>query len=126
MYSSHTYRCSCGCGRIRCIRLVKSHRSIRWRQHHVDAEKTSPLAAVRSSHGFFGWAIHHVPVQDQFWLILAQVPFAYLLDMGLSWLRYGNYRFGFGPLPIIGSINLFLWMTDSWFSIQYVMVALAF
>ena len=65
-------------------------------------------------------------MREQFWLILAQVPFAYLIDMGLSWLRYGNYRFGFGPLPIIGSINLFLWMTDSWFSMQYAMVALAF
>ena len=58
------------------------------------------------------WAVHYPPVQEQLWLIAAQIPFAYLLDMAAAWRKHDEYRFGFGPLPIIGSINLFLWMTE--------------
>ena len=72
------------------------------------------------------WATYHPPLRDQFWLILAQIPFAYFLDIAFAWIRYGTYRMGFAPLPIVGSINLFLWMTDDWFAIQFLMVALAY
>ena len=33
---------------------------------------------------------------------------------------------GFGPFPIIFSINLFLWFKDDWFYLQFAMVALGF
>jgi len=57
-------------------------------------------------------------------LILAQVLFLYVLDAVLSWTRGWNWRFGFGPLPIIFSTNLLLWFKDDWFFLQFLMVAL--
>jgi hypothetical protein len=46
--------------------------------------------------------------------------------MLLSWWRRGVITIGFGPFPIIGSINLFLWFKPEWFSLQLAMVAVAF
>ena len=73
---------------------------------------------------YWGW--HHAAVYEQLWLVGAQIAFAYLLDIGYAWRRYGRYRLGFAPLPIVGSINLFLWMRDEWFVVQFAMVALAY
>ena len=87
----------------------------------------------RAAHGFQAlahlcvyvyWATHHHPTQEQLWLIAAQVPFAYLIDMAAAWRKHDEYRLGFGPLPIVGSINLFLWLTDEWFLIQFATIVL--
>jgi cell division protein FtsW (lipid II flippase) len=43
--------------------------------------------------------------------------------MLLSWSRRGSYVLGFGPFPIIFSINLFLWFKPDWFYLQFLMVA---
>ncbi|MEE2789158.1 MAG: hypothetical protein VX589_17615 [Myxococcota bacterium] len=84
------------------------------------------LQLLAHSTVFGYWTLHHVPLESQLWLIFAQIPFAYAIDLAISWSRYGQYRLGFGPLPVVGSINLFLWMTDPWFIVQYGMVAVAF
>ncbi len=57
-------------------------------------------------------------------LILAQLIFAYAFDMLFSWSRRDNYTLGFGPFPVIFSINLFLWFRPDWFYLQFAMVAL--
>jgi hypothetical protein len=57
-------------------------------------------------------------------LILVQLLFAYSVDMLLVWSRRRTYTLGFGPFPIIGSINLFLWFKPDWFSLQLAMVAM--
>jgi len=75
---------------------------------------------------FVYWSLHFDPVADQLWLIGAQLLVAYLLDMLLGWWRRGKWLLGFGPVPVIGSINLFLWFRDDWWWLQLVMVALAF
>ena len=46
--------------------------------------------------------------------------------MLLSWSRQPKHTLGFGPFPIIFSINLFLWFKDDWFYLQFLMVALGF
>jgi hypothetical protein len=56
-------------------------------------------------------------------LILAQLAFAYAIDALVSLWRREKYVFGFGPFPIIFSINLFLWFRDDWFYLQFVMIA---
>lgn len=56
-------------------------------------------------------------------LILAQLVFAYALDMLVCWSRRDKWILGFGPLPIILSTNLFLWFRDDWFFLQFLMVA---
>ena len=71
---------------------------------------------------YWGWywreVYHEIP------LILAQVVFLYALDMLVCWSRRDNWILGFGPIPIIFSMNLFLWFRDDWFYLQFAMVAM--
>ncbi len=89
----------------------------------------------RATHGFQAiaqtivyayWAYSYAPTREQLLFMAAQLPFAYLLDMLLGWRRYGRFRLGFGPLPVVGSINLFLWMIDAFFAVQLAMIAAAY
>jgi hypothetical protein len=73
---------------------------------------------------YWGW--YWRPVYDSAYLIAAQLLFAYAFDMLLTWSRRGVYTFGFGPFPVIFSINLFLWFRPDWFYMQFLMVALGF
>lgn len=75
---------------------------------------------------FAYWGYYWRPVYDYAWLLVAQLVFAYAVDMLLAWSRRETYVLGFGPFPIIFSINLFLWFRDEWFYLQFVMVALGF
>jgi hypothetical protein len=63
-------------------------------------------------------------VYDSAYLIAAQLLFAYAFDMLLGWSRRDTYTLGFGPFPVIFSINLFLWFKPDWFYLQFLMVAL--
>jgi Sel1 repeat len=75
-----------------------------------------------SVYAYWGWywreVYHEIP------LILAQVVFLYALDMLVCWSRRDKWILGFGQIPIIFSMNLFLWFRDDWFYLQFVMVAL--
>jgi ankyrin repeat protein len=57
-------------------------------------------------------------------LIIVQLVFAYACDMLIAWSRRQSYTLGFGPFPIIGSINLFLWFKPDWYYLQLLMVAI--
>jgi hypothetical protein len=46
--------------------------------------------------------------------------------MLLSWSRRETFTLGFGPFPIIFSINLFLWFRDDWFYLQFLLVGIGF
>ncbi|HAK53851.1 MAG: SEL1-like repeat protein [Vicinamibacterales bacterium] len=74
--------------------------------------------------GYWGW--YWRPVYDMAWLMVAQVAFAYAVDMLLTWSRRDSYVLGFGPIPITLSINLFLWFRDDWFYLQFLMIAIGF
>lgn len=75
---------------------------------------------------FLYWGWHWREVYDHAWLIFAQLLFAYAFDILLSWSRRENYVLGFGPFPIIFSINLFIWFRDDWFYLQFLMIAVGF
>ena len=77
-----------------------------------------------SVYAYWGW--YWRPVYDMGVLIAAQILFAYGFSMLLSWSRGRLYTLGFGPIPIIGSINLFLWFRDDWFYLQFLMIAVGF
>lgn len=83
-------------------------------QHYVQA------LCQLSVYAYWGW--HWSPVYDYAWLLVAQLLFAYTLDMLLSWTRRGTYVLGFGPIPIIFSTNLFLWFKDDWFYLQFLLI----
>lgn len=73
---------------------------------------------------YWGW--YWRQVYDSAELIAAQLLFAYAFDMLLTWSRRDTFTLGFGPFPIIFSINLFLWFKPDWFYLQFLMVAVGF
>ena len=88
------------------------------KQHWVQA------CAQLSVYGYWGW--YWREVYDSAHLIAAQLAFAYAFDMLLTWSRRERYALGFGPFPIIFSINLFMWFKPDWFALQFLMVAVGF
>ena len=87
-------------------------------QHYVQA------CAQGSILLYWGW--YWREVYDSAHLLLAQLLFAYAFDLLLSWTRRGTYTLGFGPFPVIFSINLFLWFKPDWFYFQFLLIALGF
>ena len=85
------------------------------KQHYIQALVQLSLFAY--------WGYYWRPVYDHALLITAQLFFAYGFDMLLAWSRRRAYVLGFGPFPIIFSINLFLWFKDDWFYLQFIMIA---
>ena len=73
---------------------------------------------------YWGWywreVYHSAP------LLVAQLLFAYAFDMLLVWSRRDTYMLGFGPFPVVFSINLFLWFKPDWFYLQFVLIAVGF
>ena len=86
------------------------------KQHYIQACVQASLLA------YWGW--YWPPVYAFAPLILAQVLFAYAFDMLLAWSRREIYTLGFGPFPVVISINLFLWFKPDWFYLQFAIVAL--
>ena len=70
------------------------------------------------------WGMYWPEVARHVPLLLAQVLFAYSLDMLMAWSRRGRWSAGFGPIPIILSTNLFLWFRDDWFFLQFAMISI--
>lgn len=86
------------------------------KQHYVQA---CAQGAV-----FLYWGWYWPPVYAFAPFILAQLVFAYAFDMLLGWSRRNGYTLGFGPFPVVFSMNLFLWFKPDWFYLQFTMVAL--
>ena len=75
---------------------------------------------------YFWWGRYVSAVYDFAPLIVAQIVFAYGFDCLLSWSRREKYFLGFGPVPIILSINLFIWFKQDWFIFQFVVIAVGY
>ncbi|HSM59966.1 MAG TPA: hypothetical protein VK849_04175 [Longimicrobiales bacterium] len=73
---------------------------------------------------YWGW--HVRPVYAFLPFVVAQLLFAYGLDALLNWTRRGRWQLGFGPVPIVLSINFFLWFKPQWFYWQFVIVLLGY
>jgi hypothetical protein len=84
------------------------------------------LQACAQSSVLLYWGWYWRPVYDALPLLAAQLAFAYAFDMLLAWSRRDTYALGFGPLPVIFSINLFLWFKPDWFYLQFLMIAIGF
>lgn len=69
------------------------------------------------------WGMYWPEVYPHIPLILGQVAFLYALDMMVCWTQRDKWVLGFGPIPIVFSMNLFLWFRDDWFWLQFLMIA---
>ena len=65
-------------------------------------------AGVQACHYLY-LGLYYPAVQEHLPLIAIQIVVFYAMEMLLQWSRGRNWRAGFGPLPVVGSINLFLW-----------------
>ena len=92
----------------------------------VSLRKQHYLQACAQASVLLYWGWHWPQVYASAHLIAAQLLFAYAFDMLLSWSLRGTYTLGFGPFPVVFSINLFLWFRPDWFYLQFLMVALGF
>jgi hypothetical protein len=72
------------------------------------------------------WAAHTPLIAALLPYIGAQLAFAYAVDALLNWSRRDTYCVGFGPFPVIFSINLFILFKPEWFYWQFVLIALGF
>ncbi len=73
---------------------------------------------------YWGW--HVPPVFGNLPFLFGQLFFAYGLDALLQWTRRDTYQLGFGPIPIVLSINFFLWFRPEWYYWQFVIIALGY
>jgi hypothetical protein len=103
-----------------------AHRSRRSLTLNIALRKQHYLQACAQGAVLLYWGLYWPPVSDYAHLIAAQLLFAYVFDMLLGWTRRDTYTLGFGPFPVVFSINLFLWFKPDWFYLQFLMVALGF
>jgi len=87
-------------------------------QHYLQASMQGTVLA------YWGW--YWRPVYEAIPLLAAQLAFAYAFDALLVWSRRDTYVAGFGPFPVVFSINLFLWFKPEWFYLQFCMIAIGF
>ena len=72
------------------------------------------------------WGLHVELVRLWAPMILAQLLLAVAVEGLFSWTRRGRYPIGLGVVPVIFSVNLFLWFTGPWFFLQFAMVVLVY
>lgn len=87
-------------------------------QHWVQALTQASLISY--------WALNTPLVVAFIPFIVIQLVFAYAFDSLLTWTRRDVYALGFGPFPIVFSINLFLLFKPGWFYWQFVLIAVGF
>jgi hypothetical protein len=104
--------------------LASVHRRARALRLEIALRKQHYLQATAQALVLVYWGWHWPQVYASVHFIAAQLLFAYAFDMLLCWSRRDSYTLGFGPFPIIFSINLFLWFKPDWFYLQFALVAL--
>ncbi len=73
---------------------------------------------------WWGWFVR--PVYEFVPFIAAQLLLAFALEALFALTRRGRHAVGFGPVPVVFSLNLFLWFHFQWFFFQLAMVALVY
>ena len=92
----------------------------------IALRKQHYLQACAQASVFLYWGWYWREVYDYAPLIVAQLAFAYAFDILLGWSRRDIYTLGFGPFPVIFSINLFMWFKPDWFYYQFLLIAIGF
>lgn len=72
------------------------------------------------------WGLYWDEVGRHVPFLLAQLAFAYAVEMLMSWGRGRAWHAGFGPVPIVLSTNLFLWTRDEYALFQFGLILTAY
>jgi hypothetical protein len=83
-----------------------------WRRANMslDLRKPHVIQACVHSSIFAYWSIYWPGVWHQLPMILLMIAMAYGADAALSFGRFGSWRVGLSPLPVVFSTNLFVWL----------------
>ena len=84
-------------------------------QHYIQACAQGAL--------FLYWGWYCREVYEAAHLLAAQLLFAWAFDLLLSSTRRDACTLGLGTVPIVFSINLFLWFRADWFFLQFLLIA---
>jgi hypothetical protein len=106
--------------------LASARRAGRALTIEIVVRKQHYLQACAQASVLLYWGWYWREVYHSAHLIVAQLLFAYAFDMLLVWSRRATYTLGFGPVPVVFSINLFLWFKPEWFYFQFLLVAVGF
>lgn len=104
----------------------KSRRSERTLRLEVAFRKHHWVQACAQIGVFAWWGWYVAGVYAYVPLLVAQLLFAYGVESLLNWSRRDTHSLGFGPFPIILSINLFLWFKEDWFYWQFALIAVGY
>lgn len=86
---------------------------------------THALPAVLQVTLFAYWSLYWSAVVAHVPVVLAQLAFAYAVDVLLAWTRRRPYQPSLGPIPIVLSANLFVWFPPEQALLGFVVVAVA-
>lgn len=100
--------------------VARTQRTLHYQCVAIPVHYVQPLLQV-CIYAYWGW--YWREVYPYIPLLIAQLLFAYGLDMLVCWSRRDTWILGFGPMPIILSTNLFLWFKDEWFFLQFLLIA---
>ena len=75
---------------------------------------------------YFYWSLYWSEPARYAAFIAMQLAWAYMIDHLFSFTRRREWRIGFGPVPIVLSMNLFIWFRPEYFYLQLVMVTLTY
>lgn len=118
-----------------CVAVVLAWAAALWANCRRTGRGLELELALRRPHGiqilaqgtliaWWGWYVPQVYEFAPF--ILAQLIFAFALEALFALTRRGRHALGFGPVPVVFSLNLFLWFHFPWFFFQMAMVALVY
>lgn len=105
------------------VAAVNSGRDLSW-EVMIKTPHWLQMLAQGSLMVYWGWFLPAVYGNMQ--LIVGQLLFAYGFDALLQFVRGNRYKLGFGPFPILFSINFFLWFRPEYYYWQFVVIALGF
>jgi hypothetical protein len=92
---------------------------------HATIKFTHILPAVLQMVLFAYWACHWPEVIEHLPVIAIQLAVAYAIDVLLAWTLRRPYSPSLGPLPIVLSINLFVWFLPGEILLYALVVAIA-
>jgi hypothetical protein len=76
----------------------------------LDIRKPHVVQACIHTSIFVYWSFYWPGVADQAPMIALMIAMAYGADATFSFLKFGSWRVGLAPLPIVFSTNLFVWL----------------
>src|SRR5262249_37762537 len=86
---------------------------------------THVLPATLQSTLFAYWSMYWPEVFEHVPILGVQLAIAYAFDLLLAWTLRRPYSFGFGPVPVVLSANLFVWFQPGDVLLYALMIALA-